>query len=445
MKKLGFILLALALWAIPAAAETYPNGAPRTTNNDDSCDIATLPAATLLLPYFEVDVDNFTGQTTLFTVTNVTNVDTIGRVTLWTDYGFPVISFNLYLTGYDVQAINLFDVIVRGIIAPDAGTGTAIRARGPNSDVNPALDLSRCDRLPGSLDNVYVERMMDAFTLGTVDPIGSVLPGCDTVGGVHENAIGYATIDVVGNCLFAQPTETDYFANEIRFDNVLTGDYQQLDATNNYAQANPLVHIRAVPEGGTPAQRRNGSAYRTNLARTFYDRYSPANSDDARQPLPSTFAARWVQGSGLGFQTFYKTWREVPTGAGAVCDDYAGNTDLPITEVVVFDENENFVAQNLEEHPVELAATSLTAVSDDMLPQMTNGAVSGWMYLNLDSETGDQEAQQGWVVVSMRSQGRFSVDFDATALGNGCSPERAPSEATTQGAMPIGPAPNTTL
>jgi hypothetical protein len=27
-----------------------------TRNNDDSCDIAVLPAATLLLPYFEVDL-----------------------------------------------------------------------------------------------------------------------------------------------------------------------------------------------------------------------------------------------------------------------------------------------------------------------------------------------------------------------------------------------------
>src|SRR6266576_1753161 len=96
---------------------------PTTTNNDDSCDIGTAPAATLLLPYFEVDVNpTVQGQTTLFTITNVTRFPQIAHVTLWTDWAFPVLTFNLFLTGYDVQAINLYDVIVRGVIAPPSGT-----------------------------------------------------------------------------------------------------------------------------------------------------------------------------------------------------------------------------------------------------------------------------------------------------------------------------------
>jgi hypothetical protein len=85
MKK---ILLSILL-AIPAMAATFPSGAPATTNNDDSCDIAMLPAATLLLPYFEVGLTIPPTRTTLFTITNVTNVDQIALVTLWTDYGFP--------------------------------------------------------------------------------------------------------------------------------------------------------------------------------------------------------------------------------------------------------------------------------------------------------------------------------------------------------------------
>jgi hypothetical protein len=46
---------------------------PRTTNNDDSCDIALQPAATLLLPYFEVDFKSpsTTATTTLFNIQNV--------------------------------------------------------------------------------------------------------------------------------------------------------------------------------------------------------------------------------------------------------------------------------------------------------------------------------------------------------------------------------------
>src|SRR4051812_3393889 len=93
--------------AAPLFAGTFTFGGPGTTNNDDSCDIAALPAATLLLPYFEVDLDDLDGETTLFTVTNVADRAQIVRVTLWTDYAYPVVSFDVYLTGYDVQAINL--------------------------------------------------------------------------------------------------------------------------------------------------------------------------------------------------------------------------------------------------------------------------------------------------------------------------------------------------
>ncbi|MGZ8708938.1 MAG: hypothetical protein ACXW28_01835 [Thermoanaerobaculia bacterium] len=443
MKRI-LTILALMLLAIPALAATFGNGGPRTTNNDDSCDIAVLPAATLLLPYFEVNTETPSGQTTLFTITNVTNVDQVARVTLWTDYGFPVISFNIYLTGYDVQSINLFDIIERGIIAPDSGTGSAVTDRGHYSDVNPSIDFTKCDRLPGLLDDIYLQRMQNAFILGKVPPIGDVLPACDPVGREHVHATGYATIDVVGNCDYFQPHEEEYFKVDIRYDNVLTGDYQQVDSAQNYAQANPLVHIRAMPEGGTPSSRRTGAENRVNFERTFYDRYAPATHNDGRQPLPSTFAARWILGGPTHFETFYKIWREVPTGADAECQQYADNDALPVAEVIVFDENENFAAAApFDQTVLGLPGTSILSWGDgNAMPQMTNGAVSGWTYFNLDITSDDDEATQNWVIVSMRSHGRYSVDFDATALGNGCSAERGASEVRQEGGITIGPAPN---
>jgi len=78
--------------------------AQSTTNNDDSCDIGTYPAATLLLPYFEVDTAQ-RGVDTFFTVTNVSSLPQIAHVTIWTDWSFPVLDFSLFLTGYDVQSI----------------------------------------------------------------------------------------------------------------------------------------------------------------------------------------------------------------------------------------------------------------------------------------------------------------------------------------------------
>ena len=50
---------------------------------------------------------------------------------------------------------------------------------------------------------------------------------------------------------------------------------------------------------------------------------------------------------------------------------------------------------------------------------------------------------QDWAIVSMFAEGRFSVDFDAAWLGNGCSP--APPVTINDVLLPaIGPSPNAT-
>src|SRR3954467_10238525 len=111
-------LLAIALLAATTTGYAFAG----TRDNDDSCDVKVTPAATLLLPYFEVDLSNPANRTTLFSITNVTRYPQIAHVTLWTDWAYPVLTFNLFLTGYDVQAINLADVLVNGVIAPPSGT-----------------------------------------------------------------------------------------------------------------------------------------------------------------------------------------------------------------------------------------------------------------------------------------------------------------------------------
>ena len=411
MKTLLGSLLALALVSTASAA---------TTRNDDSCDIAVLPAATLLLPYFEVDLDDPSGETTLVTITNVTNVDQIARVTLWTDRGYPVFTFNVYLTGYDVQALNLYDILGHGRIAPDAGTGTEVTDRRKFSDPNPALDLAGCAQLPGALTEPVVARIRSAFTTGSIDG------ECDAIGGIHDHAIGYATIDVVGNCSSNTPRDPAYWTTDLRYDNILIGDYQQVLSAQDLAQGGSLVHIRAIPEGGTPRGRRPTDD--AGFPRTFYARYQSPTSPkrDARQPLPSQFAARWTEGTSL------KIWREGRAGIAASCRDYAADVNLAAADVVVFDEQENGTGIDRR---IELAASTMTGVADPLFPQLANGATSGWMYLNLDRSSRDAFASQAWVVSSTRADNRYSGDVDAIALGNGCS---APAERGSR----IAPAPN---
>ncbi|HYC87756.1 MAG TPA: hypothetical protein VEO54_00970 [Thermoanaerobaculia bacterium] len=420
MKK----LLLLLLLATPLLAATKAN--------DDSCDLSVMPAATLLLPYFEVDLDESSRGTTLFSITNVTNVDRVAHVTLWTDHAYPVLDFNIFLTGYDVQSINLYDVLARGIIAPPGGTGTALLSprRGPYSDLNPALDLGGCVQLPGVLDEPTLERMRRAFTEG-------VAGECATAGGRHARAVGYATIDVVGSCTAAGPGDPAYWTRDLRYDNVLIGETHYVEPAQGFAQGTPMVHIRAVPEGGTPELRRRNFLVDARFERTFYGRYQPADAPrlDARQPLPAQFAARWIDGGPGNLGTSFKVWRE--SAPSTACADLAHVRVLDATDVVVFDEDENAAGLSA---PFTLPATSLTSIDDGRYPRLPNGALAGWMYMNLDAGLHGRTATQNWVVTSMRALGRYSTDIEASALGNGCAPAAGASNVTLAGGTPIAPA-----
>ena len=427
---------------------------PSTRANDDSCDIALLPAATLLLPYFEVDFTDVTDQVTLFTVTNVTHVSQIARVTLWTDYSYPVLTFNIYLTGYDTQSISLFDVIAKGIIG--SGTGTSISHAGAFSDPNTQLDETSCANLPGTLDASLVARMQLAFTEGVASG------ACDSIGGAHENAIGYATIDVVGNCSTANPADAQYFTNDIRFDNVLIGDYQQVSSkVRTYAEVSPMVHIRAIPEGGTPTLRRDaGEQFENRFPQTFYGRFqnplTPAA--DARQPLPSRFAVRWINGGPGQFETRLKVWRQSATGRNVDCARVKDNGLVRVIDTVMFDADEN--AEGLTFPGCQilcigspwavLPSTALVPVApgSEVFPHaLLSFQTSGWFYFNLDDGNPENGAHQNWVVVSMFAGDTFAGDtfdgdMDATALGNGCSPAVGLAEESENGTAVIGPSEN---
>ncbi len=475
----------------PAATGAFGGpGGPSTTNNDDSCDISTAPAATLLLPYFEVDFNSAqaTAQTTLFTITNVSNLPQIAHLTIWTDWSFPVLDFNIFLTGYDVQSINLYDILARGIIAPQTGTSnTTIRGTGPNGilalnnttgnpNINNAAATADCAGLVGDISHLPIlQDVKTALTTG----VYAAFCGSSRVGGIHANAVGYVTIDVDSDCTTTLPNTRDYFATEILYDNVLIGDYQQINpnpTTGNYAGGNPLVHIRAIPEGGP---RGSFATVTSNLPFTFYDRYTltgtavsagaPRNVD-RRQPLPSTFAARYLQGGTGAFNTNFKIWRE---GINvATCTNATANSALAVAEIVRFDEHENYTSNTPTGSPVSpvtvpggisLPETSAQPTSNSaVFPAMNfaSGDVSGWMYLNLNNGGSLNYSaarggaaniagfavngtivrpSQNWVIVSMFAEGRYSVDFDAAWLGNGCSAPAAISAATS-GLGTIGPA-----
>ncbi|HEY6141263.1 MAG TPA: hypothetical protein VI670_26195 [Thermoanaerobaculia bacterium] len=492
MKKF-IVLMAVLLVATsafagfkPAPNATFNNGLlPTSTNNDDTCDIASnAPAATLLLPYFEVDFKSpqTTARTTLFTIVNTSDLPQIAHVVVWTDWSFPALDFNIFLTGYDVQGINLYDIFARATIAPGATPGTGgtssntdvptnpqngLPGSNPgtqpaDNDANPNItSLSGCANLPGVFSSTLLTDLQLIFTTGK--GTGAAVPCTAQVGGVHANAIGYVTIDVAPTCHTSLPNEPGYFSL-ILFDNVLIGDYQDINpnpATGNFAGGNPLVPIRAVPEGG-PA----GSVPGTNLPFTFYDRYTAGGirTIDRRQPLPTVWAARFINGGTGAFNTNFKIWREGITigacsGAGVAA---ISNSNLAIREVVRFDEHENATITNAPGgvSPAPPGAPGIpetgaySAANTTLFPPLSNsGDVGGWMYFNLNNggSTNYSAARAGfainnttvrpsqnWVIVSMFAEGRFSVDFDAAWLGNGCSAPVPLTSAAAPGSL-IGP------
>jgi hypothetical protein len=412
---------------------------PATRNNDDSCEISVAPAATLLLPYFEVNLSDPAGETTLFTIANVASLPQIARVTIWTDWAYPVLAFNIFLTGYDSQSISLYDVLDGGRIA-GTSSHSEVGQRSAENDTNPLHDITECVDLPDRLPPHILADLRSALTVGRTSGCASA-----RVGSVHANAIGYATIDVVRNCGPAMPVDTGYFSAEILYDNVLIGDYQQLNGINSFAQGNTLVHIRAIPEGGL-----SGSAT-TNFRRTFYSRLQNGGTADRRQPLPSTFAARWIYGGTGALRSAVKIWREGVTSAAAGCA-VSSNATMNLPDIVRFDDEENATISypdcviTCPEFFWDVPSVRRIEVdtSGAYLPPNPDGAISGWMYFNLHNERGqppDDIATQGWVVVSMAAEGRFSADFDAAFLGSGCSPP-APFTAEDGSAPFIGPAAN---
>ena len=475
MKTLRLLVASLLLCGTALASS------PSSINNDDSCDIKVGPAATLLLPYFQVDVAGTTGQTTLFTITNVTRYPQIAHVTLWTDWAYPVLTFNLVLTGYDVQAINLADVLIRGTVAPPGGT-TSNTAPGVLSaaagNLRSTLD---CANNPAVLPTSVRNAVLSALTIGVFNPGGGA-PACSTVGSLHANAIGYATIDVVANCTNRMPSDPAYYTTDLLFDNVLVGDYQQIGSspagagTSNAfdAAGNPMVHIRAMPEGGGA-----GVAIPTGLSYTFYDRFtpSPTRTIDRRQPLPSTFAVRFIQRGASGFATNLTIWREgIDTGK---CSTYLNNPYMSFAEIIRFDEHENVFVHVCSpyQEPQEpcaqwLQPTSLTnsvaSSNASPYPPLVGPDVGGWFYLNLNNggsltysvtqadgsvptnaktilapvgstTTVGPRPSQNWVTVTLFGNlggNRMTAELDAAPLGNGCSPAAFLSGDN----RPIGPA-----
>ena len=109
------ILLAVGLILLLCSGQLHAQ--PRA----GKCGLGPGLGSTLLIPYFEVDPASANGKTTLIAVNNGLSTPMLVRLVLWTDWGVPTLAFDVFLTGFDVQTINLRDLFNGYLPATGAG------------------------------------------------------------------------------------------------------------------------------------------------------------------------------------------------------------------------------------------------------------------------------------------------------------------------------------
>jgi hypothetical protein len=397
--------------------------------------IDDVPAATLLLPYFEVDLNNPNGITTLFSVNNASASAAVAHFTLWTDESRPTLDFDVYLTGFDVQTINLRDVFNGNLPrTADAGAdpGDTISHQGTLSqDINFPGALGPCGTsstvypATGALNAILIDHIRKAHT-GVFDPLFGGVLGASYGDNI---ARGYITMDSVTSCNLSFPADPGYFTSLADNRNILWGDYFYVNPRESFAAGETLVHIEAcnVPSVGNGAGHCPFSFGDGDY--TFYGRYFSFAGQDQREPLATTFATRYVNGGGFDGGTDLIVWRDSKTRGASF--------PLNQGEVVAFDENENatglcFSSDNVSPasagsqscFPLETQRVHLrggNVIAADAIPP----AAFGWLYLNLNHSLASGDPYPGraqaWVTVNMSAEGRYEVGYDAIQLDNATS------------------------
>lgn len=367
----------------------------------DVCQSSNQPAATLLFPYFEVDLGSPQGRTTLVSINHAGDEPVPAHVTVWTNVGMPTLSFNLVLDPRDVQSINLRDLMA---------------GRIPVTDI--ATDLPDCQD-PLELPQPGPDQVADlvAWHQGAADSQGS----CRSIAGDEPDlATGYVTVDVMNRCapLGTYPGDPTIHPGELRYfedggaglasnANVLWGDLILLDPAGDSAQSIAAVHVRA------DADRFVGST------RTFYG----AGTDD-RAPLPATYRGRFLSGQPAGTESTFLLWLD-PVYAGSFpaegfpCGQAAAYANpCRYFEAQAYDESGATIGDAfVEGTPRVLRTLNIASNAGAGFIEMQNQELVACNLL-----PGILVPQQAVMIPRLKADGRFSVASSAVALDSTCGP-----------------------
>jgi hypothetical protein len=424
-KTLTTIALLLGVVGATVSADAQvPFAAARTAN---------VPAATLLLPYFEVELPKKIGGKpkgidTIFSITNVADTGNVAHVTIWSDLAVPVTNFEVYLTGYDTITISLFDVL-NGHLPRTAGPATDPgNLISPNGSFSTELNFPNCGVLPypDPLPTESIEHLRATLTGQPSSLFGGKCAG-RSLGDKKPIARGYVTVDIVNSCNVLSPSDVGYFISGglgiADNDNELVGDYAYVNKSKKIGRGDAMVHIRAAnPDSETSLP----GEY------TFYSAFVFNSAADNRQPLATQFAGRFVNAPKhpvFPTGTSVIAWRDTKRKQQPFT---CGTTPFPFPltqqQIVVFDEQENpeipqqppippFPASDIVPFP---AAAQITKVGGPGFPVATT---SGWIFFNLSTTVAgvpepaeDPAAAQATLTMVLENKGKYSASYRAITL-----------------------------
>jgi uncharacterized repeat protein (TIGR01451 family) len=352
-----------------------------------ACRIDAVPAATLLIPYFEVDLDHFNGATTLISINNASAATQLAHLTFWSDWGIPTLSFTIALTGFDVQTLNLRDVIGNGVL-PNLAAGSGCSSQ-----------LVAGGALPASFMN-----HLQAWHTGRQSPLQG---NCASPPRSDNIATGYITVDAVNRCSTLNPSDPGYFVQGgqgVASDqNSLWGSFFLVNGDENLADGDPDVHILAEP-----------GVFRNHYS--FYGTFVGGSGADDRQPLGTSYASSYLSGGAFDGGTQLLVWRDakVANPTAQQCGQEPARMTLGGT---IYDEDEN-----------SAAIVPSTQMAPWSTQKMFLGSSTfplahpfGWVHLDLwHSGALFGDVAQGWVTSRMSAQQRYSVGLRAIRLDSAC-------------------------
>ncbi|MEM8931672.1 MAG: hypothetical protein AAGE94_10870 [Acidobacteriota bacterium] len=353
------------------------------------CGLAAQPGASLLLPYFEVERDDPDGRTTFFALGNTDTETTLARAVVWTNWGHPVLAFDLAIEPGAVRTFNVRDLL-----------GGQLPATEP----------------PAPFDGRY-GRCTSPITLPPVRPenLQNLLAGQPRVadGLCYAEAIdggrlltGYITVDGVNDCsgrFGITPRDPGYFGDcasgLASNDNVLWGDFFLVDAAGNHAQGERLVPLVAD-------QTAFGNDVCIDPPCGIRNPVSFWHPEGNRMPLPSAYETRFLNGGGFDGGTELIVWAK-----GQVGPDACGSTTpsgVAQLEIEARDERGQALGTQIVESRL---LTRRLQVGGDEVP-----IVESFGCLGIAAS-----GRQLWVMPLMNAEQRFGVGLSATPVADFCS------------------------